>query len=1107
MKNFYTLLTLLAVCLLPLSEIQAQGTEDFESETTGATTFTENGQAFTITNGPGESTYDIEFFATGGWNGTSTDDKFIDNSNGLPIQNDGTSFTITTTDGADISVTSLYIFIATRSLLNPTSELTITGKKNGGTEYTITKSSGFSNVQTFSPNNGFTLIDFATAGAADYSTTKVDELIFSTTFNGDYIALDNFIFDFEIVEMDPPQVQSIAVVGSPISTATTVDFLVTFNEDALNVDTSDFVLDAVGTSGVISGISGTGSTYTVTVSTISGEGAISIDLGANDITDSLGNGTAPAFTAGEAHTVSRCFQETFEGFTDGDVMFSSNGVGFTTGTVNFKVDNFPGGGAGSSDQFLCNIDDTGISKKYSITTPGTELFNVEALDVFLSSIAAATDPTNDGSIILRGKLTGATLYTITKNSGFPIDFSINNGFTTINFDTAGASDYSLTNIDELEIELGGAFVYIALDNFEHCEEVTTAAPPIVQSIKLVGNPLADAATVDFEVIFNENAVNVSMDDFSVNATGTAVGTIASITGSGNTYVVTVNTISGEGSIRLDLNPGTNIADGDGNTTPDPFTMGEVHLVSDCNVETFESLAIAANTWTTDIHPFTTNPTSLKVDEFIGAGAGGSDQYLDNITDQGLGKVYSIAITDTNSMFMNSMEIFVTSILDGANPTDDGTLTIVGKLDGVTEFTVIKSTGFPTIFGTTNGFFTWDFATEGGIDNSEVIVDELVFTLGGAFEYIAIDNFKFCDVCDPPVADILTNVSACESYELLPLSAGNQYFTETGGAGTELVAGGTVTSTQNIFVYAAATAPCAADETEFMVTINPLPAAPTGDASQTACDDGSGGSGDYDFTYGADQLWSGSYATMPETTPGFNYFHIELSSGFANEISAYGNGSLSCEALLTDPGAPNSNGSIAYLPDGQSVTLTNDSATDVFIRYLDPTEGSGDFVCNGIGAIDFTLLPGQSVTLLRTGATVAPVSGGTATATATAPAGSSVVWYDAATLGNVVDPEQVGVGTSTFWAASVDDTTNCESATRLEVTLEVFALPTVAFTAPADLCLSAGVQTGLGGGTPTGGIYSGMGVTDSGDGETYSFDPGGGRRNAYINLYLNRYQWL
>ena len=56
--------------------------------------------------------------------------------------------------------------------------------------------------------------------------------------------------------------------------------------------------------------------------------------------------------------------------------------------------------------------------------------------------------------------------------------------------------------------------------------------------------------------------------------------------------------------------------------------------------------------------------------------------------------------------------------------------------------------------------------------------------------------------------------------------------------------------------------------------------------------------------------------------------------------------------------------------------------------------------------------------------------------------------------------------------------------------EAFDTPSgvAAFTAPDDVCLSDGVQTGLGGGTPFGGVYSGPGVTDDGNGSTYSFDP-------------------
>ncbi len=43
-------------------------------------------------------------------------------------------------------------------------------------------------------------------------------------------------------------------------------------------------------------------------------------------------------------------------------------------------------------------------------------------------------------------------------------------------------------------------------------------------------------------------------------------------------------------------------------------------------------------------------------------------------------------------------------------------------------------------------------------------------------------------------------------------------------------------------------------------------------------------------------------------------------------------------------------------------------------------------------------------------------------------------------------------------------------------------------APDDVCGGTAVMTGLGGGSPSGGVYSGPGVTDAGDGATFSFDP-------------------
>jgi hypothetical protein len=84
-----------------------------------------------------------------------------------------------------------------------------------------------------------------------------------------------------------------------------------------------------------------------------------------------------------------------------------------------------------------------------------------------------------------------------------------------------------------------------------------------------------------------------------------------------------------------------------------------------------------------------------------------------------------------------------------------------------------------------------------------------------------------------------------------------------------------------------------------------------------------------------------------------------------------------------------------------------------------------------------------------------------------------------------DPATAGVGTQTI-TYEFTNANSCSVSASDDV--EVFALPVVTFTALTDLCVDAGVQAGLGGGSPTGGFYSGTGVTDDGNGMTYRFDP-------------------
>lgn len=102
--------------------------------------------------------------------------------------------------------------------------------------------------------------------------------------------------------------------------------------------------------------------------------------------------------------------------------------------------------------------------------------------------------------------------------------------------------------------------------------------PVVQSVTLVGSPAASATAVTFRITFSEAVTSFSVGDVQVTTTGAAAGTATGLSGSGTTYDVTVASISGTGTIRLDVKAGTPIADAAGNTGVAAYTGGSVFTV-------------------------------------------------------------------------------------------------------------------------------------------------------------------------------------------------------------------------------------------------------------------------------------------------------------------------------------------------------------------------------------------------------------------------------------------------------------------------------------------------------------------------------------------------
>lgn len=161
-----------------------------------------------------------------------------------------------------------------------------------GTSYVVTVSTG-----TGSGALGLNLVD--------------DDSISDTAGNalgGTGAGNGNFTGQTYTVDRTAPTVSSIATAAANPTNATAVSWTVTFSESVTGVDAADFAVARTGTvsaSSAISSVTGSGTTYTVTATTPSGEGTLGLNFVPNGtVLDALTNVATAAFT-GATYTVDR----------------------------------------------------------------------------------------------------------------------------------------------------------------------------------------------------------------------------------------------------------------------------------------------------------------------------------------------------------------------------------------------------------------------------------------------------------------------------------------------------------------------------------------------------------------------------------------------------------------------------------------------------------------------------------------------------------------------------------------------------------------------------------------------------------------------------------
>ncbi|WP_197092639.1 cadherin domain-containing protein [Labilibaculum euxinus] len=173
-------------------------------------------------------------------------------------------------------------------------------------------------------------------------------------------------------------------------------------------------------------------------------------------------------------TVDGQVTEHFSDETPGATSFSNSGVTYNLTGGKFDIEHEPiygYTGIATDDDYVDNygsfLSSAGVVGAITKTTN-----NFYVYDFWIFPGDGSGTKSNGGTIIIRGKLSGATQFTkIVESADINIISSTNNGYTKVDL-----TSFSTTEIDELEFELTGNLRYLAVDAFRHQSVAANATP-------------------------------------------------------------------------------------------------------------------------------------------------------------------------------------------------------------------------------------------------------------------------------------------------------------------------------------------------------------------------------------------------------------------------------------------------------------------------------------------------------------------------------------------------------------------------------------------------------------------------------------------------------
>ena len=495
----------------------------------------------------------------------------------------------------------------------------VTGAGSGATIATLQSSDATAVTYGFAAGTGGADADnakFTIAGTALVAAQNLAAGTYHIVLNGTDAAGNQADQAFAITVAGAPVISAIERAGSASSivpaASNAIGYTVKFDQAVTGVDAGDFALTATGNAGgTIASVSGSGDTYTVVVDHVAGDGTLRLDLNASGtgIQNAFGIASASGYTGGQAYQLDHTAPGapstpvmtagSDSGSSGNDAVTSDTTPAFSgTAEANAGVTLYEGGtvlGTTTADGtgHWTITSSTLAAGNHALTATQTDAAgNVSAasggLQVVIDDAAPTGVALSMGVLALAGATSGATVATLSNTDAHPdgVQYALVAGGSGADADNgkftiAGSGLVAAQNLGagtyHVHVQATDAAGNVSLKALAFDVVAEPAVGTIARAASASSIVPAASNAIGYTVKFDQAVTGVDAGDFALTATGNAGGTIASVSGSGDTYTVVVDHVAGDGTLRLDLNGGgTGIQNGAGIGILGGYTGGQAY---------------------------------------------------------------------------------------------------------------------------------------------------------------------------------------------------------------------------------------------------------------------------------------------------------------------------------------------------------------------------------------------------------------------------------------------------------------------------------------------------------------------------------------------------